>query len=159
MNEESTIKQRALRAEAAETGAAAMREVKTPEPPPVVTDPRIVTALAAAEDKKAVNPVVLDLQSVSNFTDYFLIVSGTNSRQVQAIADEIADRLKKDGERAARIEGYNSAEWVLLDYGDFIVHVFEEKARGFYDLERLWRDAAKLVVPAGGDSHPLDEFS
>jgi ribosome-associated protein len=158
MNQESLIKQRVLRPEneAAEVAAPAKT---TPMPSPVVTDERIVLALAAAEDKKALNPIVLDLQPVANFTDYFLIVSGTNSRQVQAIADEVADRLKKAGTRAARIEGYNSAEWILLDYGDFIVHVFDEKSRGFYDLERLWRDAAKLAVPAVGADHPLDDES
>jgi ribosome-associated protein len=146
MNEESVIKQRVLRAET----ESAVTPKAGDAPPPVVTDDRIVMALAAAEDKKALAPVVLDLQSVANFTDYFVIVSGANSRQVQAIADEVADRLKKAGTRAARIEGYRAAEWVLLDYGDFIVHVFDQKSRGFYDLERLWRDAAKLVVPADG---------
>lgn len=146
MNEESVIKQRVLRTET-DSGST---PVTGDTPPPVVTDERIVLAVAAAEDKKGIDPVVLDLQPVANFTDYFLIVSGANSRQVQAIADEVADRLKKAGTRAARIEGYTAAEWVLLDYGDFIVHVFDQKSRGFYDLERLWRDAAKLAVPADG---------
>ncbi|MEO6393893.1 MAG: ribosome silencing factor [Pyrinomonadaceae bacterium] len=151
MNEESTIKLRALRAE---TEAIPAPLVEVPAPP-VITDERILIALRAAEDKKGVDPIVLDLQAVANFTDYFLVVSGTNARQVQAIADEIAEQLKTSGTRAARIEGHSSAEWILLDYGDFIVHVFEEKARRFYDLERLWRDAAKLVVPANG--HALDD--
>jgi ribosome-associated protein len=155
MNEESVIKQKVLRAETEATTTTKMEAA----PPPVVTDDRIVMALAAAEDKKALNPVVLDLQTVANFTDYFVIVSGANSRQVQAIADEVADRLKKAGTKAARIEGYRAAEWVLLDYGDFIVHVFEQKARGFYDLERLWRDAAKLVVPADDASAEPDADS
>ncbi len=110
-------------------------------------DERILAALQAAGDKKALDMVALDLQKVASFTDYFLIVSGTNTRQVQAIADEIVDRLKKQGERAARVEGYTAAEWVLLDYGDFIVHIFEDKARKFYDLERLWRDAARIELP------------
>jgi ribosome-associated protein len=145
MNEESIIKQRALRAEA-ETAAAQKAAIASPAAP--VSDERIVTALAAAEDKKGFHPVVLDLRDVANFTDFFLIVSGSNSRQVQAIADEISDRLKQSGTRAARIEGYRAAEWVLLDYGDFIVHVFDEKSRGFYDLERLWRDAAQVAVAA-----------
>jgi ribosome-associated protein len=109
--------------------------------------PEIVMALHAASDKKALAPVVLDLRGIGGFTDYFLITSGTNQRQVQAIADAIAESLKKAGTRAARIEGYKTAEWVLLDYGDFIVHVFDDKARRFYDLERLWRDAALVELP------------
>ena len=112
-------------------------------------DPRVVVALRAASDKKALDPVVLDLREVASFTDYFVIVSATNVRQVQAIADEIQEQLRKEsGARPARVEGYRSAEWVLLDYGDFIFHVFEEKSRRFYDLERLWRDAARVPVPA-----------
>lgn len=110
-------------------------------------DERMLAALAAAGDKKALDLLALDLQDVANFTDYFLIASGTNARQVQAIADEVVERLKKQGTRAQRVEGYQSAEWVLLDYGDFIFHVFEEKARRFYDLERLWRDAARVTLP------------
>ena len=110
-------------------------------------DESIKTALAAASDKKALAPVVLDLRELASFTDYFVITSGTNQRQVQAIADEVEARLKQAGTRPARIEGYKTAEWVLLDYGDFIVHVFDEKARRFYDLERLWRDAARIELP------------
>jgi ribosome-associated protein len=111
-------------------------------------DERISAALHAASDKKGLDIVALDLRAVASFTDYFLITSGTNARQVQAIADEVVERLKKQGTRAARVEGYSTAEWVLLDYGDFIVHVFEDKARRFYDLERLWRDAARVELPA-----------
>jgi ribosome-associated protein len=112
-------------------------------------DERICTALRAASDKKGLDLVVLDLRPIASFTDYFLIISGTNPRQVQAIADEIVEQLKKQqGTRAARVEGYNTAEWVLVDYGDFVVHVFEDKARRFYDLERLWRDAARVRLPA-----------
>jgi len=110
-------------------------------------DARIVTALQAASDKKALDIVILDLRGVASFTDYFLITSGMNARQVQAITDEIVARLKKQGTRAQRVEGYRTAEWVLVDYGDFIVQVFENKARQFYDLERLWRDAARIAIP------------
>jgi ribosome-associated protein len=110
-------------------------------------DERICTALRAASDKKAVEMVVLDLREIASFTDYFLITSGTNVRQVQAIADEVVEQLKKQGTRAARVEGYKTGEWVLVDYGDFIVHVFEDKARRFYDLERLWRDALRVALP------------
>ncbi|MBA3321874.1 MAG: ribosome silencing factor [Pyrinomonadaceae bacterium] len=111
-------------------------------------DERVWSALRAASDKKALDVVALDLRPLASFTDYFLIASGTNTRQVQAIADEVVERLKKEGTRAARVEGYKTAEWVLLDYGDFIFHIFEDKSRRFYDLERLWREAARIVLPA-----------
>ena len=111
-------------------------------------DARIESALRAASDKKAQALVVLDLRPVATFTDYFLIASGTNVRQVQAIADEITERLKRAGTRAERIEGYQTAEWVLIDYGDFIVHIFEDKSRRFYDLERLWREGIRVPLPA-----------
>jgi ribosome-associated protein len=111
-------------------------------------DARIVSALGAASDKKALDLVVLDLRPVATFTDYFVIASGTNVRQVQAITDEITERLKREGTRSERIEGYRTAEWVLVDYGDFIVHIFEEKARRFYDLERLWREGVRVPLPA-----------
>jgi ribosome-associated protein len=103
---------------------------------------------------------VLDLREVASFTDFFLITSGTNQRQVQAIADEVFERLKKAGTAAARVEGRQTAEWILLDYGDFVVHVFEDKARKFYDLERLWREARRVEVPAEiafGDSSLRNE--
>ncbi|HEY9403611.1 MAG TPA: ribosome silencing factor [Pyrinomonadaceae bacterium] len=116
-------------------------------------DARIESALHAASDKKAHDLIVLDLRPVATFTDYFLIASGTNVRQVQAIADEITERLKREGTRAARIEGYQTAEWVLVDYGDFIVHIFEDKARRFYDLERLWREGVRVALPAGLQSN------
>lgn len=110
-------------------------------------DERVCTALHAAGEKKAIDPVVLDLREIASFTDYFVIVSGANERQVQAISDEVYETLKKAGEPAARVEGYNTAEWILLDYGDFVVHIFEQKARRFYDLERLWRDSKRVALP------------
>ena len=112
-------------------------------------DAHVVAALRAADDKKALDLVVLDVREVASFTEYFLIASGSSTRQVQAIADEIVERMKKEGRRAARIEGYRTAEWVLIDYGDFVFHIFEDKARRFYDLERLWRDAARVALPTG----------
>ena len=124
-------------------------------------DERLLLALHAAAEKKAHDLVVLDLREVASFTDYFVIASGTNVRQVQAVADEVQEQLRRQlGVKPARVEGYNTAEWVLLDYGDFILHVFEEKSRRFYDLERLWRDAARVPVPgdvAGGDGGSRDE--
>jgi ribosome-associated protein len=110
-------------------------------------DERVRRVLLAAAEKKAIDPVVLDLRSIASFTNYFLITSGANVRQVQAIADAMVDELKSSGERAARVEGYNAAEWILVDFGDFIVHVFEDKARKFYDLERLWRESARIQLP------------
>ena len=107
-------------------------------------DGRVRRALHAAAEKKALEPTVLDLRGISTFTDFFLIFTGANRRQVQAISDEIVEQLKRNGTPAARVEGYQNAEWILIDYGDFVVHVFEEKARRFYDLERLWREASRL---------------
>ena len=111
-------------------------------------DDRIVTALRAASDKKGLELVVLDLRGIATFTDYFVIASGANERQVQAISDEVSEKLKKAGTAAARVEGYKNAEWILLDYGDFIFHVFVDKARRFYDLERLWRESRRVELPA-----------
>ena len=111
-------------------------------------DERIVAAVQAAAEKKAIDIVVLDLREIASFTDYFVITSGTNERQVQAISDEVYETLKKAGTTAARVEGYKTAEWILLDYGDFIVHVFEQKSRSFYDLERLWRESTRVALPA-----------
>ena len=112
-------------------------------------DERVVLALHAAAEKKAIDPTVLDLREIASFTDFFFITSGTNERQVQAISDEVYETLKKAGSTAARVEGYKTAEWILLDYGDFVVHVFEQKARNFYDLERLWRESKRVELPAG----------
>lgn len=111
-------------------------------------DERVLVALHAAGEKKALEPVVLDLREIASFTDYFVIVGGANERQVQAISDEVYENLKKLGHAAARVEGYKTAEWILLDYGDFVVHVFEQKARKFYDLERLWRESKRVELPA-----------
>jgi ribosome-associated protein len=122
-------------------------------------DDRILTALRAASEKKANDVVVLDLREIASFTDFFVIVSGSNERQVQAISDEVSETLKKSGSPAARVEGYKTAEWILLDYGDFVVHVFDEKVRKFYDLERLWRESRRVPLPAefGGDSSLRNE--
>lgn len=111
-------------------------------------DDEIKLALHLASEKKAVDLVVLDLRKITSFTEFFVITSGTNQRQVQAIADEISEQLKKQMKfKAIRIEGYTTADWVLLDYGDFIVHIFNQKSREFYDLERLWRDAKRVKLP------------
>jgi ribosome-associated protein len=156
MNENSSIKEKVLHPEQAmKKQPATVESAGVAEGCGEGLDERICTALRAASDKKGIELIVLDLRAIASFTDYFLIASGTNVRQVQAIADEIVEQLKKQGTRAARVEGYNTAEWVLVDYGDFVVHVFEDKARRFYDLERLWRDATRVALPpelaGGGD--------
>ena len=109
-------------------------------------DERIRRALSAALEKKALDLTVLDLRGIASFTDFFVITTGTNRRQCQAISDEVVEQLKRGGTRAARVEGFQTAEWILIDYGDFVVHIFDEKARRFYDLERLWREARRIDV-------------
>ncbi|MBZ5553974.1 MAG: ribosome silencing factor [Acidobacteriia bacterium] len=108
----------------------------------------LTQAVRAAEDKKAEDIVILNLSSICSFTDYFLICTGHSSRQVQAIVDGIEEKLRKQSFRPTHIEGYSQGEWVLMDYTDFVVHVFSPKAREFYDLERLWRGARRLEVSA-----------
>ena len=110
-------------------------------------DERIRRALNAALEKKALDLTVLDLREIASFTDYFIIASGANERQVQAISDEVVDTLKKSGNPVIRVEGYKTAEWILLDYGDFVMHIFGDKARKFYDLERLWRESKRVLLP------------
>src|SRR4051812_30135207 len=102
----------------------------------------------AAEAKKAEEVSVLEMDKATGaFTDYFVICSGSNPRQIQAISDEVEERLARTGVRPAHVEGYSQADWVLLDYVDFVVHVFSPKARNFYNLERLWK-SAKRFEPA-----------
>lgn len=103
--------------------------------------------MRGAEEKKALNITVLDLREVTSFCDFFVIASGTNPKQVQAIAESVDRELRTIGERANAVEGYDNAEWILADYGDFIVHIFSEKSREFYDLERLWRAAYICEIP------------
>ncbi len=111
-------------------------------------DENVKLALRCASDKKAFDMVAIDLREIASFTEFFIIASGANSRQVQAISDEITEQLKEQlNSRVVRVEGYQTGEWTLLDYGDFVVHIFEAKAREFYDLERLWRDAKRVEIP------------
>jgi ribosome-associated protein len=117
---------------------------KTPKLPS-----QIDQTIAAAEDKKAVDLVVLDLRKASGFTDFFVIASGTNTRQVRAIADSVMETLADEGVKPAHVEGYDRSEWILLDYFDFIVHVFAPETRVFYGLERLWGSAERIEVAAG----------
>lgn len=101
-------------------------------------------AVNAADDKKASDLVILDISRIASFATYFLLCTGDSSRQMQAIADEIEKRLRAQGIRPSHLEGYQNSEWILLDYGDLVVHIFSKTARVYYDLERLWRDGKKL---------------
>jgi ribosome-associated protein len=105
---------------------------------------QVELAIRAAEDKKASGFVVLDLRKAGGFTDFFVICSGTNPRQIRAIADGITEALGAEGVKPAHVEGYGRSEWILLDYFDFIVHIFAPETRAFYDLERLWGDAERI---------------
>jgi ribosome-associated protein len=106
---------------------------------------QVTAAIQACLDKKAEELSILEMDKGSGaFTDYFVLCSGTNPKQVQAIADEVERRLKTAGVRPTHVEGYKQGEWILVDYVDFVVHVFSEKARKFYDLERLWKTAKRL---------------
>jgi ribosome-associated protein len=101
-------------------------------------------ALNAADAKKANDLVALDISGISTFANFFILCTGDSSRQMQAIADEVEQRLKANGIRPSHVEGYQNAEWILMDYLDFVVHIFSKSARTYYDLERLWRDGKRL---------------
>jgi ribosome-associated protein len=119
---------------------------KTHQPQALEPDDMIMIAARAAGEKKATDLVILDLRQIASFTEYFVLCTGANARQVSAIADSVEEQLRKVGKRPLHTEGYSSAEWILLDYGDFIVHIFSSASRRFYDLERLWRDAGRIAV-------------
>jgi ribosome-associated protein len=106
---------------------------------------QVTQAVRAIEGKKGEDVVILEMDKNSGaFTDYFVVCSGTNPRQIQAIADDVQKQMAEGGQRPNSVEGYTQAEWVLLDYVDFVLHIFSERARKFYDLERLWKSARKL---------------
>jgi ribosome-associated protein len=107
---------------------------------------QVQQAITAAQDRKAVEVVVLDLRPAHGFTDYFLICSGANPRQVKAIADAVQEAQAARGLKPAHVEGYDRAGWILLDYFDFIVHIFSPDARAFYALERLWGNATRFEI-------------
>jgi len=112
-----------------------------------ITTPSWLTAVRAAESKKAFDIRVLDLREVTSFADFFVICSGNNPKQIQAIAEEIGQQLERRGEYPISVEGFSNAEWILADYGDCLIHVFSPKARMFYELERLWRHAKVVPIP------------
>lgn len=103
-------------------------------------------ACKALDDKKGIDIKVIDIQDVSVIAEYFIIASGSNINQVQAMVDNVEDTLGRAGYEAKQIEGNKSSSWILMDYGDLIVHVFDEENRLFYDLERIWRDGKMLNV-------------
>lgn len=107
---------------------------------------QVKAAARAADEKKAKDVLVLRLSAITEFTDYFIICSGNSTRQTQAIADAVTEELKKVKTRPMHTEGYNNGEWILIDYGAFVVHIFTDESRRFYDLERLWRDAERVEV-------------
>jgi len=109
---------------------------------------QVMLAIRAAEDKKAVDLIALDLRKAAGFADHFVICSGQNARQVRAIADAVIDALEAQGARPAHVEGYERSEWILIDYFDLIVHVFAPETRLFYGLERLWGNAERVEIPA-----------
>jgi ribosome-associated protein len=124
------------------------RATKTPKPAAPTRLPKAVSAaIEAARDRKATGVVVLDLKKAGAFTDYFVICTAANPRQVQAIADAVEDVLKGLKQRPSLVEGYARAEWILLDYFDFVVHVFSKHARDFYGLDRLWGSATRIEFP------------
>ena len=127
-----------------DAGRVALRDLKAS-----TTLDLIDVIIDAAEDKKAIEPLVLDVSALLQIVDRFVILSGTNRRQVSTLVEEIEARTKEAGCRPLRREGLDDAEWVLLDYGDVVVHVFLDETRRFYDLERLWADAPRQETQAG----------
>lgn len=126
----------------------AARPIKAPRKPAARVPDDVMVAVSGAQDKKAENLQLLDLRGGLAFTDFFIICTGNTSRQVQAIADGVQEALRKIDLRPALVEGYQRGEWVLLDYFDFIVHIFTPATRDFYALERLWGDAHRVEISA-----------
>jgi ribosome-associated protein len=120
----------------------------TERPETETETPSWLVAVRAAESKKATDIKVLDLTGITSFADFFVICTGANQRQIQAIADEVGMQLKHSGEMPISVEGYSQAEWVLADHGDLLVHIFSPKSRDYYDLERLWRGAKTVEIPS-----------
>lgn len=102
------------------------------------------TIVNALEDKKAEEIVLIDISEVSTIADYFVITNGVNASQIQALADNVQEKLAINGIHPRSVEGYNTANWILMDYNDILVHVFDKESRGFYDLERMWRDGKTI---------------
>jgi len=143
---------------------ASMTETSTSQTSsPIVDIPaRVRSAVAAADGRKALDLRVLHLGAVTSFTDYFVLATGNSERQVEAIADAVDARLRREGVRPLSAEGYGRGHWVLLDYGDFLVHVFTGDRREFYGLEKLWGDAPDVTVdflPDPAAESPADSMT
>ena len=123
------------------------KEKSEAQPPTPKAGDLVLLCANAALERKAGNLVILKVRELSSFTDYFIICSGASDRQVRAIAEHIEDRLKKDGVLPLGVEGRQGDNWILMDYGDVILHIFFETTREFYEIERLWAEAPILVVP------------
>ena len=142
----ATVKTTKPRTAAAPT-AAAKTTAKTPAKKTRKLPTSVLGAIEAARDKKAEDIVVLDLRTAGGFTDYFVICTGGNPRQIAAIADSVRETLRAEfNERPTLAEGIERSEWVLLDYFDFVVHVFSRDCRAFYGLERLWGNAERIEI-------------
>jgi ribosome-associated protein len=128
--------------------AAPVKKAAAPKPATPRLPADLKLAIKCAQDKQAIDLTVLDLRNASAFTDFFIVCTGANTKQVQAIADGIEAGLKADGQPPALVEGYNRGEWILLDYFTFIVHAFLPAQRNFYALERLWGGAEPIEVSA-----------
>jgi ribosome-associated protein len=100
----------------------------------------------ALEDKKAEDIKIIDISEVSTIADYFVITNGTNKSQIQALSDNVGEKLAASGIQPKNVEGYNTANWILMDYHDILVHIFDKESRGFYDLERIWRDGKNIDI-------------
>ena len=149
----AAVKKTAVKKAAQKTAATPAAKVATkaarktaPAVAPNGVPPNWLTAARAADAKKATNIKVLDLRDITSFADFFLICSAANQRQIHAIANDIEVELKKQGERPNSVEGYRNAEWVLMDYGDLVIHIFSDQARAYYDLDRLWRDGKEVPL-------------
>ena len=124
-----------------------MRDSPQPQKPVIALEEKVALCVSLVEEKMAEEVLVLDLRGVSSMTDYFLICHGSSDRLVQAISDHLLEMMKEKGVRALGVEGYTEGRWILLDFGDLVIHVFFEETRRFYDLERLWGHAPQLYPP------------
>lgn len=124
-----------------------MRDSPQPQKPVIALEEKVALCVSLVEEKMAEEVLVLDLRGVSSMTDYFLICHGSSDRLVQAITDHLLEMMKEKGVRALGVEGYTEGRWILLDFGDLVIHVFFEETRRFYDLERLWGHAPQLYPP------------
>lgn len=114
-------------------------------------------ALKLVGERKAVSPVLFDVSTLTSYTDYFLVASGGSTRQVQAISRHLVRKMREAGWRAHGVEGEDEGQWVLLDYGDLVIHVFYESVRAFYDLEGLWVEAPRIGVRRESQEEQPDE--